>query len=287
MTGYGRGEALFEEKTITVELRSLNSKFTDMRLRMPQHYRHKEPELRNILSKRVERGKLEVNLDVKSEQAAEGYALNTALFKQYFKELEQLRQELGMGKVDLMGSILRLPNVVGVGDEEVPEKEWATVLEAMNKALEQFDSFRAAEGGAMEGEARIQIEKILGSLKKLPLMEEQRLTQFRSRLWQNVADFVGKENLDANRFEQEVLYYLEKMDFTEEKIRLEQHCLYFLEELDKKNRAKGRKLGFISQEMGREINTLGAKANHSDIQREVVNMKDELEKIKELLANVV
>lgn len=287
MTGFGRGEVEFGEKVIMVELRSLNSKFSDMRFRLPQNYRFKEPELRNLFSKRVERGKLEVSLDIKSENLDEAYALNTGLFKKYFRELESLRTELGMPNVDMMAAILRMPNVVSVGESEVDEAEWAAVEEAINQALYHFDAFREAEGMAMEAEARSRIEKILEALNRLPTLEEKRLEHFRSRLWQNVSDFVGKENLDANRFEQEVLYYLEKMDVTEEKVRLEQHCVYFVEELNRKHRAKGRKLGFISQEMGREINTLGAKANHSDIQREVVSMKDELEKIKELLANVV
>jgi uncharacterized protein (TIGR00255 family) len=287
MTGFGRAEQEFDEKTIIVEVRSLNSKFTDMRFRLPQNYRHKEPELRKLLGKRVERGKLEVSLEVKSGYADEGYALNTALFKKYYKELVGVSEELKMEKGDMMQAILRMPNVVAVDDDELNEAEWEAVLETLEKAMGYFEAFRKAEGKAMEKDARSRIDRIFNLLNELSPMEDSRLDRFRTRLWQNVEEFVGKENVDANRFEQELLYYLEKMDFTEEKVRLEQHCKYFLEELDKGQSVKGRKLGFISQEMGREINTLGAKANSSDIQRVVVSMKDELEKIKELLANTV
>jgi uncharacterized protein (TIGR00255 family) len=287
MTGFGRVEAPFEDKTIIVELRSLNSKFSDIRFRLPQNYRHKEPELRKLLSERVDRGKLEVSLEVKSNYADEGYALNTTLFKKYYQELIEMARELEMERGDLMQAILRMPNVVAVADDKVNEEEWGVVWQTFQKALQQFEAFRQAEGEAMEKEARVRVDSLFSLLAELSPLEESRLDRFRSRLWQNVEEFVGKENVDANRFEQELLYYLEKIDFTEEKVRLEQHCRYFLEELEMDQKVKGRKLGFISQEMGREINTLGAKANSSEIQRIVVNMKDELEKIKELLANTV
>ncbi len=285
MTGYGRGATSYKDKTITVEIRSLNSKFTDLRLKIPQNYKEKETDLRRMVMERLERGKIDVVIEVKSLQGDDDYGLNTALFKKYYWELSKLSDELGMPKNDMLQAILRIPNVVATDAEEIEEQELNAVLSTLDQAIGNFEKFRLAEGKAMEEDMRSRISLIRQYLLQLDPHEEERVTRLRQRLYQNLEEYLSKEKIDENRFEQEILFYLEKIDITEEKVRLEQHCIYFLEELDKSYTQKGRKLSFISQEMGREINTLGAKAYSSEIQRFVVNMKDELEKIKEQVAN--
>ncbi len=287
MTGYGRESMSYKDKVIMVEIRSLNSKFTDMRLKLPQNYKEKETELRRVVMERVERGKVDMIVEVKSHQGDDQYGLNTALFKKYYRELSKLSDELGMPKGDMMMAILRLPNVVATDGEEIDEEEWEAVMKTLRNTLDNFEKFRLAEGKAMEEDMRVRVKVIQDNLNQLDPHETERVTRLRQRLQQNLEEYLGKEKIDENRFEQEILFYLEKIDITEEKVRLGQHCIYFLEELDKKFAQKGRKLSFITQEMGREINTLGAKANSSNIQKLVVGMKDELEKIKEQVANCV
>lgn len=287
MTGYGRESTSYKDKVIMVEIRSLNSKFTDMRLKLPQNYKEKETELRRVVMERVERGKVDMIVEVKSHQGDDQYGLNTALFKKYYRELSKLSDELEIPKGDMMLAILRLPNVVATDGEEIDEEEWEAVMKTLQNTLDNFEKFRLAEGKAMEEDMRVRVKVIQDNLNLLDPHETERVTRLRQRLHQNLEEYLGKEKIDENRFEQEILFYLEKIDITEEKVRLGQHCIYFLEELDKKFAQKGRKLSFITQEMGREINTLGAKANSSNIQKLVVGMKDELEKIKEQVANCV
>jgi uncharacterized protein (TIGR00255 family) len=287
MTGYGRVSERFKEKTILVELRALNSKYADIRIKIPQNFRDKEPDIRKILSEHAERGKLDFTLEVKSIHGDEEYSLNTSLFRKYYQELRKLSGELDMPKGDIMQSILKLPNVVMPEEDYIDEEEWEAVIRTIGKTLEKFRQYRRAEGETIEQDMRLRVRKILNMLEEVDPHEEERVNKLRQRLYQNLEEYLGKDKIDENRFEQEILFYLEKMDITEEKVRLSQHCEYYLEELDKKYVLKGRKLNFISQEMGREINTLGAKAYSSDIQRLVVNMKDELEKIKEQIANSV
>ncbi len=287
MTGYGRATHTFKDKAITIEIRSLNSKFTDIRFKIPQNYKEKDADLRKIITKKAERGKIELAIEILSMQGDDDYSLNSPLFKKYYAELKKMSEELGMDKGDLMQAILRLPNIVVTSGDEVDEEEWQAVLHTLYLALDNFHKFRLAEGSAMEEDLRLRTRNILSMLEQIDPHEKERITRLRQRLHQNLEEFLGKENVDENRFEQEILFYLEKMDITEEKVRLGQHCHFFLEQLNKSTSQKGRKLNFISQEMGREINTLGAKANSSDIQRLVVAMKDDLEKIKEQIANSV
>ena len=287
MTGFGRITSTINDKTITVEIRSLNSKFTDVRFKMPQAYKEKEHELRKLITDKAQRGKIDVTIDLKSLNGDGEYALNQALFTKYYKELHQLSKELAMPSADIMQAILRIPNVVSSSVDSVDENEWQAVLDAINDALKNFTSFRLEEGTAMENDCRDRIESILQLLSELEPLEKERVTKLRQKINKHMEEYVGKDNIDANRFEQEILYYLEKMDITEEKVRLAQHCKYFLEVLNSKETIKGRKINFISQEMGREINTLGSKANSSEIQRRVVKMKDELEKIKEQILNTI
>ncbi|MCB0594800.1 MAG: YicC family protein [Lewinellaceae bacterium] len=287
MTGYGRVSHTYGEKTINVEIRSLNSKFTDIRIKLPQNYREKESDVRRIVTERVDRGKVDLNIDVSSHQGDDEYGLNEPLFRKYHRELSKLSGELSIPSGDMLQAILRLPNVVASAAGTVSAEEWKALMGALNAAIDNFEKFRSAEGGAMEDDMRLRVNNILEFLGQLNPYEEERITRMRQRMHQNLEDYLGKDKIDENRFEQEILFYLEKIDITEEKVRLEQHCKYYLEELDKKKVSKGRKLSFISQEMGREINTMGAKAYSSEIQRLVVGMKDELEKIKEQVANSV
>lgn len=287
MTGYGRASNTFDSKTITVEVRSLNSKFTDMRLKVPANFREKEHHLRKIVTERAERGKVDLVVEVKSMAGDSNYGLNIPLFKRYYQELTELAGELNASQEGIMQAIMKIPNVVVTEEDEIDEKEWETVLKTLDDALLEFETFRKAEGAAMEDDLRLRVANILASLQEINPHEEGRIVLLRNRLKQNLEEFMSKENIDENRFEQEVLFYLEKIDITEEKVRLEQHCNFFLEQLDTDVNSKGRTLSFISQEMGREINTLGAKAYSADIQRLVVKMKDDLEKIKEQVANSV
>ena len=285
MTGYGRVSRNYRDKTIIVEIRSLNSKFTDLRLKAPQHYKEKEPDIRKILTERLERGKIDFSLEINSSTGEDGFALNIPLFKRYVVELRQLSAELQVETGDLLQAVLRLPNVVSSANEDIEEKEWENVYSAIKEAIEQFEQFRASEGNVLKEELRSRIVLIQENLEKVGPLEGERVVRMRQRLHQNLEESLGKEKIDENRFEQEIIHYLEKLDITEEKVRLAQHCKYFIEELSQPGTQKGRKLSFISQEIGREINTLGAKAYSSEIQRLVVVMKDELEKIKEQVAN--
>lgn len=285
MTGYGRVSRNYLDKTIIVEIRSLNSKFTDLRLKAPQHYKEKEPDIRKILTERLERGKIDFTLEINSSTGEDGFALNIPLFKRYVVELRQLSAELKVETGDLLQAVLRLPNVVATANDEIEEKEWENVYSAIKEAIEQFEQFRTSEGNVLKEELRSRIVLIQENLEKVGPLEGERVVRMRQRLHQNLEESLGKEKIDENRFEQEIIHYLEKLDITEEKVRLAQHCKYFIEELSQPGTQKGRKLSFISQEIGREINTLGAKAYSSEIQRLVVVMKDELEKIKEQVAN--
>jgi uncharacterized protein (TIGR00255 family) len=285
MTGFGRAVLPLHNKTITVEIKSLNSKFTDVRLKIPQNYRQRETEFRRILSEKIVRGKVDFALEIHSMEGEDAFGLNEALFKKYGLALKRLQAELGIAEGDLTQAILRIPNVVVSSNESIDEKEWEMVLQTIELALQDFDAFRLTEGRVMEEELAGKSRRILELLEQVDPFEKERIQHMKTRLYQRLEEQVGKDRVDDNRFEQEIIYYIEKIDISEEKVRLAQHCKFFLEELAQKGETKGRKLSFISQEMGREINTLGAKAYSSDIQKIVVEMKDELEKIKELVAN--
>jgi uncharacterized protein (TIGR00255 family) len=287
MTGFGRAIQSFDSKSVTVELRSLNSKFTDVRLKIPQNYKEKEQEIKKIILDRAERGKVDVNIEIQAVTGAEQFSLNRPLFKKYVKEIKQLAKEDEIPLGEIIPAILRLPNVVMPGEEDLDEKEWTIVLSTLQEALDKFTAFRKQEGEVLQKDMTTRIQSIKANLEKIEPHEKQRIIKIKEKMMRSLEEFMGKKNVDKNRYEQEVLFYLEKIDINEEKVRLSQHCDYFLEQLGNQKTAKGRKLSFISQEIGREINTLGSKAYSSDIQRHVVNMKDELEKIKEQVANSV
>lgn len=287
MTGYGRSQGSYGDKTITVEVRTLNSKVTDIKLRLPGDYKEKEVELRKMITDHAERGKIDLVIDVQNADGGANVSLNEALIKGYHRELTRISNELGIKQDDILSALLRIPNVVASPSSEMDEQEWEALCGILGKALDQLKRFRRQEGEVLEADLRQRVAAIIDLLKEVAPFEAERFVRMRERLRSNLEDALGKDNIDQNRFEQEVLYYLEKMDMSEEKLRLEQHCKYFQEQMDKKQDSVGRTLNFISQEIGREINTLGAKAYDSDIQRVVVQMKDELEKIKEQLANVL
>ncbi len=287
MTGYGRAVGTHNDKVISVEVRALNAKVTDVKLRFLGDYKEKDLELRRVILEHAERGKLDVLIEVQSADGAAAVSLNEALFRGYYREVKRLAEELQLPMSDILPALLRIPNIINSSSAEIDDEEFEAILSVVRRALDNLREYRRQEGKALGTDLRMRVEHILSLLGELLPYEQERFVRMRERLRANLEENFGKENLDANRFEQEILYYLEKMDLTEEKVRLEQHCRYFIEQLEDANRSAGRSLGFISQEMGREINTLGAKAYDANIQRIVVQMKDELEKIKEQLANVL
>jgi len=287
MTSYGRSSAPTGDKQVVIEIKTLNSKFIDLRLKLPASLNDKEMWLRKHLQEKMLRGKVEVVIGFQNQEGGETYEINHSAFKQYHTQLTSISDELGLANPDFLSSILRLPDVVASSDEALSEEEWSITQEALTLALDKVQHHRKEEGVSIETDLSKQIHLILEYMAKIDPLEQDRVSKVRQRMSNNLDEYLKRENVDENRFEQEVLFYLEKIDITEEKVRLRQHCDYFLQELGNAEILKGRKLNFISQEIGREINTLGAKAYSSEIQKCVVLMKDALEKIKEQLANVV
>lgn len=288
MTGFGQGLVYHGTKTIRAEIRTLNARTTESRSRLPNAFRDKEMELRKWLTDELQRGKIDLTVSVEEEidQNASSM-LNQTLFRKYYHELSSLKNALGIEGGDLLQAILSIPNVMGTYDELASEEEWSSLQDAVRLALEDIKNYRLTEGAILEKEMVQGVQTIERLLSEVTDFEEARLPKIREKLRRALDEFQVNHQVDQNRFEQELIYYIEKLDITEEKVRLAQHCQYFREELSGTGEQKGKKLGFIAQEMGREINTLGAKAQDSDIQMIVVNMKDELEKIKEQLANIL
>lgn len=287
MTGYGKGTIGIDERKLKIEIKSLNGKLTDIRMKVPTRYKEKELEIRKLIMDKANRGKMDVNFTIDGQSSDEEFDLNKVLFKRYISELKDLSQEEGINGADLIGAVMRFPNVIQTLDTELSDEEWTRLQDCLNMSLDNLEQFRLKEGQAMEVSIRSHIDVIEDRLKAIEPFEKARIQHVRQRLQKGLQEHLSSEHIDENRYEQEVLFYLEKLDITEEKIRLAQHCKYFIDVLDTDEKVKGKKLSFIAQEMGREINTLGAKAQSSDIQRCVVEMKDELEKIKELLANTI
>jgi uncharacterized protein (TIGR00255 family) len=287
MTGYGIASFDTGGTKYTVEIKSLNSKFLELSLRLPKMFSEKEFQLRNDCSKQIERGK--VNLSINVEQtgsAVKAAGIDKDLLKHYYEQLKAASTELGEPAGNLLQLALGLPEVVKYEEDTVSEDEWKVVEKTFHQALAAFQQFRKDEGDVLEKDIKYRIGIILQNLAGVEVEEPKRVPVIRERLNQFLAEAAGVEVIDHNRFEQELIYYIDKLDITEEKIRLKSHCDYFLETL-KAADANGKKLGFITQEIGREINTLGSKANDANIQKLVVGMKEELEKIKEQLLNVL
>ncbi|MEG1622086.1 MAG: YicC/YloC family endoribonuclease [Alistipes sp.] len=287
MTGFGKGEALLPQKKITVEIRTLNSKQMDLNIKLPSIYRQSEYEIRNLLTKALQRGKADVFINVESHIEETAARINKEVFHIYYKQIQEICTENGMaGEIDsaLIQSILRMPDVVSMQEQSISEEESAALMGAVADAIEHLDAFRTQEGAILIADLLKRVEKIETYKQEVVPFEKARTETVKSRLRDNLVQF--QVGIDTNRLEQEMIYYLEKLDITEEKVRLSNHCAYF-REVAAAEEAPGRKLGFITQEMGREINTLGSKANESNIQILVVKMKDELEKIKEQVLNIL
>jgi uncharacterized protein (TIGR00255 family) len=287
MTGFGKAINENNGKKITVEIRSLNSKQIDLNFRLPYIYKEKEIELRTELSKQVERGKLDVTIYVEALEEATPILINKSLAKIYHLELKSLAKEFEETNQHLLPLVLKMPEVMKAERETavLDEVEWKEIKLTVEKAMEAFQQFRSDEGKTLLKEFELRIAIVTNLLSEVIALDKLRIPNIKERIKTNLMDAVGKEKMDANRFEQELIYYIEKLDITEEKLRLKTHLDYFTTTMQEPS--NGRKLGFITQEIGREINTIGSKANDSDIQKLVVQMKDEIEKVKEQLLNVL
>ncbi len=287
MTGYGKAESVLENTKISIEIKSLNSKQLDLNIRMPYSFNAKEIELRSLVSKRLERGKINIFLNVEYLGNKSNHSINKELAAFYYKQLLEVAIEVGNGTDNLLESVMRLPDVVKQVNEKVDENEWKEIVTLAKDALNKQDEFRLQEGASLEVDFRLRISNILELLTQVDQFEKLRIETIKERMNQSLLKHIDESSIDKNRFEQELIFYFEKLDITEEKVRLNKHCEYFIETLDENIISKGKKLGFILQEIGREINTLGSKSNNQDMQKIVVQMKDELEKIKEQALNIL
>lgn len=286
MTGFGKATGVFDNKKITVELKSLNSKQSDIIVRMPSQYKEKEMELRNLIFAQLKRGKIELSVHVENNEEVGNHSFNASLAKSYFQQLIAFSEDLNIPANDVLSTITRMPDVFQQVREELKPEEWDFLKALVEKGIEKLNHFRSDEGKKLAADFEKRIELIRNNLKVVEKFEPTRLEGIRQRIHKVLTELSGENGVDLNRQEQELIFYIEKLDITEEKVRLTAHCDYFLETMNAGN-AQGKKLGFIGQEIGREINTIGSKANNAEIQRAVVQMKDELEKIKEQVLNVL
>jgi uncharacterized protein (TIGR00255 family) len=282
MTGFGKASLQLSTKKITVEVKSLNSKGLDLNTRMPSVYRENELALRNLLAQKLERGKVDFSLFVEVTGEETSSKINAAIVKAYIAQMKAILPEAD--ETELMKMAVRMPDTMKTEREEIDPNEWKQIQTVIDEAIDNMLSFRTSEGASLEKEFTLRIENIRSYMNQALALDPERVTAIKERLQTAIDEL--KVNVDTNRFEQELIYYLEKLDITEEKVRLTNHLDYFLQTLNG-SEANGRKLGFITQEMGREINTMGSKSNHAEMQKLVVMMKDELEKIKEQVLNVL
>jgi uncharacterized protein (TIGR00255 family) len=286
MTGYGKISTFVDNKSIQVEIRSVNSKSFDFSSRVPNQYKSLEPEIRSLLQQKFKRGKVELTItEIGGENT--NVKINIPLLKKHYQTVQTLAKDLNIEQTgDLLSSLLRIPELVYPDETEIDEDTWSIVFDSIEQAAESLDRFRISEGENLAKDFRLRINNIKALLKEIPRYEKERLIKLKERFYKNLEEGLKMDKFDANRFEQELIYYIEKLDITEEKVRLLQHLVYFEEVLNESN-SQGKKLNFIGQEIGRELNTLGSKANHAHMQRLIVQMKDELEKIKEQLLNIL
>ncbi len=287
MTGYGKSVAHFQQQKIVVEIRSLNSKQLDVNMRIPALLREKELELRKLLREGLQRGKIDFSVSWDARDEEEGPVFNKGLAAHYYRQLQSFARERGMKEpADYLSLIVRLPDVFITEEKELETERWEVLLKAVKEAVADINRFREHEGEVLEKDFRIRIRRILELLSQVEGYEKARVERVRERIVKSLQEHLSEVQYDKNRLEQELIYYLEKFDVTEEKVRLKKHCDYFLDVLEAEE-AAGKKLAFVLQEIGREINTLGSKANDADMQKIVVHMKDELEKIKEQMLNIL
>lgn len=287
MTGFGKAICELPNKKISIEIKSLNSKQLDLNTRLPNLYREKDIEVRNLLSKKLFRGKIDLGFFVEAATSDKITKINHQAIKDYHGQLKAITEDLGMSdNTDFLKVIMPLPDTVKVELAELNEEEWQAIASTIQKAIDDIISFRKSEGQALENDIRERITCIGELLTEVPKYESQRIEKIKTRIRENLEEVAQKSQIDENRFEQEIIFYLEKLDVTEEKVRLKNHLEYFIETIESGD-SVGKKLGFITQEIGREINTLGSKANDAELQKIVIRMKDELEKIKEQILNVL
>ena len=285
MTGYGKAELNLTNANFTIEVRSLNSKQIDANVKMSSIYRDKEIGLRKLLSKKLQRGKIELSIWRESSESSAKYTLNTELIKEYFSQIQEVASSLGINSSDIMPSLLKMPEVLVKGEEKAEDNEWEEIAKGIDIAISNILQFRLDEGEKLEADITARINKLSALLVDIAPFAKARIEKVKKSLADKLAE-IDTKNIDENRFEQELIYYLEKQDITEEQVRLDAHLSYFIETM-KAEAPNGKKLGFIGQEIGREINTIGSKSSDAEMQKIVVQMKDELEKIKEQLLNIL
>jgi len=286
MTGYGKAAGTYGEKNFTVEIKSLNSKQSDIFVRMPSGYKELELPFRSQIHKQLQRGKVEYNLNVESTGSDHVQTINQKAAEVYHNQIVQLSDRLGLETSDMLSHLLKLPEVLQSDKPDIEEGEKEFLKQLTAEALDQLNTFRKKEGEKLHADFKQRITAILEKLKVVEEHEQPRIDAVKAKLAKALKDLSDHIESDENRYEQELIYYLEKLDITEEKVRLKAHCEYFDETMNG-SKSQGKKLGFILQEIGREINTMGSKANYAQIQRAVVQMKDELEKMKEQMLNVL
>lgn len=286
MTGYGQATGDFEKFSIKAEFKSLNGKFLDLNLRIPKLLQSKEIEIRNTYQKLLERGTVTLSIAVELKNTADLLQpINKEVVNFYLDEIRHIENRLNIAQGTLTGSLFNIPNALQLSEKELSDEEWAQIKSIIQQAYANYDGFRKQEGQETEREIAELVKKINHMADEVAALEPERLNHLRTKIYADLEAFAEKSQIDNIRFEQEVVYYIEKIDIAEEKLRLNNHCNYFLQTM--KEDSSGKKLGFIAQEMGREINTMGSKANYFAIQKLIVQMKDELEKIKEQLSNVI
>jgi uncharacterized protein (TIGR00255 family) len=287
MTGYGKAVAAIQHQKLMVEIRTLNSKQLDVSMRIPSSFRENEIELRTLLRDKLQRGKIDFSIFREQSEKVDGPVLNKVLAHHYYSELKAFAKEIGTeDSEDYLALITRFPDVFAADETSVDEQEWHVLVAAVKEAIDKVTTFRTHEGSVLENDFRQRIATILQLLSEVDPYEKARVERVKERIVKSLKENISDVRYDKNRLEQELIYYIEKLDVTEEKIRLKKHCDYFLEVLDSEDTV-GRKLAFVLQEIGREINTLGSKSNDADMQKIVVLMKDELEKIKEQMLNIL
>jgi uncharacterized protein (TIGR00255 family) len=285
MTGYGKASATYNNKTISIEIKTLNSKQIDLNLKLNSSYRNKEIEIRNRIANSLERGKVDCYIIKEFVEEAPNLNINKALFVSYYKQFEALAEEVNAPKASILHYVLQIPEINSCCDKEVKQDELDILFLLLDEAIEQTDQYRLIEGKCLEKDLMLRIRLIGEKLLEIDQFESLRIQQIKDKLLSKLNE-LDCQSLDMNRFEQEIIYYIEKLDITEEKTRLKQHLDYFVNTMNLPT-SQGKKLGFIAQEIGREINTLGSKAQDANMQKIVVQMKDELEKIKEQILNVL
>lgn len=287
MTGYGRAEQAIGDKNFLIEIKSLNGKQFDLRLNIPALLKPYEFDVRNLLNEGLQRGSVECNITIKLNGANKPVTINTDLAKAYFQPVSQLANELGLATGDILSTILKLPDVITPSTEMLSEAEWSHFENLLKVAIAQLNNHRKEEGKSIEADLLVRLKNIEEQQQLITELEPLRRTKIKEGLIKVLEENVGKENYDPNRLEQELIYYIEKIDISEEQVRLNNHCAYFRTVLNESGISKGKKLSFILQEFGREINTTGSKAYDATMQKAVILMKDELEKAKEQILNVL